>query len=165
MLQHQKRHLNLQELLVKTENLLRSLVGTLEGGEMEVTRKGKVKNIGGRKGLNIDYSFSLKNLADDNSDIKDFRNTCRGSYKHPNTRLLDIFDLKDQLIVVAEIPTVKEEDIKVSVDRGKLSISVDALRRYWRRILLPTRVEKESFETTYKNGVLEVKLKKALQKL
>jgi len=40
---------------------------------MEVRRKGRVKDAGGIKGVNIDYSFLLENLTDGNSDIKNFR--------------------------------------------------------------------------------------------
>jgi len=67
---NEKRHLNLQELLVKMENLLRSLLRSREG---EVTRKGRLKNVGGIKGVNIDYSLSLKSLTDNNSSVKDFK--------------------------------------------------------------------------------------------
>ncbi len=69
---------------------------------------------------------------------------------------LDIFDEKDHLLVITEIPSVKEEDISVNVKGDMLRISAG---KYLRRIPLFYAIE-DRIESTYKNGVLEIRLKK-----
>ena len=69
---------------------------------------------------------------------------------------LDIFDEKDQLIVIMELPGVREEEINVGVEGDVLRISADG---YLKRIPLFYTVENKVI-STYKNGVLEVRLRK-----
>ncbi|MBU4266184.1 MAG: Hsp20/alpha crystallin family protein [Candidatus Altiarchaeales archaeon] len=69
---------------------------------------------------------------------------------------LDIFDEKDHLVVITELPGVREEDIKVDVEGDVLRISADG---YLKRIPLFYTVENK-VRSTYKNGVLEVRLRK-----
>lgn len=69
---------------------------------------------------------------------------------------LDIFDEKDHLLVITELPGVKEEDINIDVKNDVLRISTG---KYLKRIPLFYAVE-NSVESTYKNGVLEIRLKK-----
>lgn len=74
---------------------------------------------------------------------------------------VDVFEEKNRLKVVAELPRVHEEDIKVEVKEDKLTISTDAPdRKYHREVLLPIVVEAEPTKLTYRNGVLEIDLKK-----
>lgn len=75
--------------------------------------------------------------------------------------LVDVFDEKDHFKVVAELPGIHEEDIKVEVNGDKLTISADAPeRKYHKEMLLPIAVEAEPTQLTYRNGVLEIGLKK-----
>lgn len=75
--------------------------------------------------------------------------------------LVDVFDEKDHLRVVAELPGVQEKNIKTEVKRDKLTISAETPdRKYSREVPLPAVVEAEPTKLTYKNGVLEIDLKK-----
>lgn len=76
------QHLDSQERLAKLEKLLRSISRTFEDREMKVTCKGRVKDIGGIEGVDIDYSFSVKNLTDDSCTAS--RDMLRDRCKHPN---------------------------------------------------------------------------------
>lgn len=69
---------------------------------------------------------------------------------------LDIFDEKDQLVVITELPGVREEDINIEVDSDMLMISAD---NYLKKVPLLYAVEGKA-NSTYKNGVLEIRLKK-----
>ena len=54
-----------------------------------------------------------------------------------------------------------EKDIKLNVLNNVLTISVETTdRKYYKEVKLPTEVEPKDAETSYKNGVLEVKLQK-----
>jgi len=76
--------------------------------------------------------------------------------------IVDIFDEKDRLILVTELSGVKEEGIKVEVKNDMLTISGDTDNdKYQRKIPLFYTVRGD-VETKYKNGVLEVRLKKLL---
>lgn len=72
--------------------------------------------------------------------------------------LIDIFDGKDCMRVVAELPGVDEEDIKLNIENHALTISIPN-HRYYREVDLPRSVSDDVI-TTYKNGILEIKLKK-----
>jgi HSP20 family protein len=74
---------------------------------------------------------------------------------------IDIFDERDHLRVVAELPGVEEHDIEAEGTGTVLTISAErGDRKYSKRVELPAPVTGELM-TTYKHGVFEVKLKKA----
>lgn len=78
--------------------------------------------------------------------------------------LVDVFEDKDEITVVAELPGVEKEKIKIKVsdDRRKLIIKAsNEQRKYYKEIELPAEVDPKSAKASYRNGVLEVKLKKA----
>ena len=62
---------------------------------------------------------------------------------------------------MAEVPGVEEKDIKLHVKNNLLIISVDTSeKKYYKEVKLPTSVKNNSVESTYRNGVLEVKVRK-----
>ena len=75
--------------------------------------------------------------------------------------LTDIFDEDDYLLVIAELPGVEEEDVQVTVHEETISLSTTTKgRMYSTEVQLPCRVVENESESTYNNGVLEVKLHK-----
>lgn len=76
--------------------------------------------------------------------------------------IVDVFEEEDRVMVMAELPGVEEKDINLDIEGNTLTISADTpARKYHKKIVLPTPVKKEYIESTYRNGILEVKLKKA----
>jgi hypothetical protein len=76
--------------------------------------------------------------------------------------LIDIFQEETCVIVVAEIAGFNKETLKIDVKDQKLTLSAKAKdRQYYKSLNLPKEVIPNIFHTTYKNGVLEIKLKKA----
>ena len=74
--------------------------------------------------------------------------------------LVDTFENEKEITVIAELPGVEEKDIKTEVVGRTLKISAETKeRKYSKEVELPAAVTGE-LESTYKNGVLEVKLKK-----
>jgi HSP20 family molecular chaperone IbpA len=76
--------------------------------------------------------------------------------------IIDIFNEKDHIKVMAELPSVEENEINLDIEDNTLTISIDTpKRKYYRKLELPTCVKKDAVESNYRNGILEVKLKKA----
>jgi HSP20 family protein len=91
---------------------------------------------------------------------------------------VDLFEDKDNVIVKAELPGLKREDIEVSLHDGALSISGERkseekvenaevrrterfVGRFQRTITLPSSVKGDKVSAQYKDGVLTVTLPKA----
>jgi len=71
----------------------------------------------------------------------------------------------EDVVVVAELPGVERDDIELHTTRDQLVISVDTpRRRFHKELRLPARVDPNSAVASYKNGVLEARLKKILEK-
>ena len=78
----------------------------------------------------------------------------------PRERPVDIFDEKDYLKIIAEIPGVDENDININLQGNKLTISTNVPnRRYYQELKLPC-APKGKIVKSYKNGILEVKIQK-----
>ncbi|MEN2999297.1 MAG: archaeal heat shock protein Hsp20 [Acidilobaceae archaeon] len=75
--------------------------------------------------------------------------------------LVEVMERGDEVIVLADIPGVSKENIDVEVKEREVIIKAYAEdRKYYRRVELPAEVEPKSSKASYRNGVLEVKLKK-----
>jgi HSP20 family molecular chaperone IbpA len=82
-------------------------------------------------------------------------------WKEPKP-LIDIFQENNWITIVAEIAGFNKETLKIDVKDQKLTLSAKAKdRRYYKSLNLPKVVIPNIMHTTYKNGVLEIKLKKA----
>ncbi len=76
--------------------------------------------------------------------------------------LIDILENENEISVVAEFAGYNREDLRIDVKDQRLTLSVEALdRRYRKSLNLPRPVIPSTLCTTYKNGVLEIRLKKA----
>lgn len=74
--------------------------------------------------------------------------------------LMDVFDEKGCMRVVAELPGVKKDDIKVRLESRALRISVNTPdSAYCREVNLPCLVQGIA-KTTFNNGILEVIVRK-----
>jgi HSP20 family protein len=76
--------------------------------------------------------------------------------------LIDIFQDNANIIVIAEITGFNKDSLKINVDNQKLTLSAKSKdRRYYKSLNLPKVVIPNAMHTKFKNGVLEIKLKKA----
>lgn len=80
--------------------------------------------------------------------------------------LVDVLDDKKEVVIIVELSGVEKEDIRIDVTEYSLRIAVGTPERsYYKKLYLPAKVQRNSVQTCYKNGVLEVRLKKACGKL
>lgn len=79
--------------------------------------------------------------------------------------LVDVLEENDEVIVVAEFAGFSKENIRANVKDQRLTLSAKGLdRKFYKSLNLPKRVIPTTIRTAYKNGVLEVRLKKAIEK-
>jgi HSP20 family protein len=79
--------------------------------------------------------------------------------------LVDIMPTNGEIKVIAELPGVEKEDIKLDATSDTLTISVDTeTRKYYKEVELPAEVDPRTARSTYKNGVLEVTLGKVKER-
>jgi len=78
--------------------------------------------------------------------------------------LIDILEEKKEIIVVAELAGFRKENLRIHAKNQQLILSAKASdRKYHKSLNLPKSVISSNIQTTYKNGVLEVRLKKAIE--
>ncbi len=76
--------------------------------------------------------------------------------------LIDIFQENNTITIVAEIVGFNKDSLKINVKDQKITLSAKSKdRRYYKSLNLPTVVIPNAMHTKFKNGVLEIKLKKA----
>ena len=75
--------------------------------------------------------------------------------------IVDVFEEEGCVRVMTELPGVEESEISLKVTGNVLTISTDtSARKYFKEVELPTPVKEEIAESSYRNGILEVKLVK-----
>jgi HSP20 family molecular chaperone IbpA len=78
--------------------------------------------------------------------------------------LVDVLEGNDDIVVVAEFAGFSREDLRIHLKDQRLTLSAEALdRKFHKSLNLPKRVIPSAICTTYKNGVLEIRLKKAVE--
>ena len=115
------------------------------------------------------YGFSVSIGPDGKPVIREFGNVQRDrsgpKIREDREPLVDVLEEDKDVVVVAELPGVEKEDIKLDATEDHLTISVDTSnRKYYKELVLPVGVDPRSARAVYKNGVLEVRLKKSLDK-
>jgi HSP20 family protein len=74
----------------------------------------------------------------------------------------DLIETGNMLQVVMEMPGIKKEDIRISSNGNMLSVDAsNGSKAYRKEFSLPFRVCEKAESSTFNNGVLEIKFKKA----
>ncbi len=83
-------------------------------------------------------------------------------YREP---LTDVIETNGDVKVIVELPGVEKNDIKLYGTEETLTVSVDTpQRKYYKEIKLPCKVDTQQSKSSYKNGILEVTLRKKEEK-
>ena len=155
------------------------LGGIFEGIQKLVEAAGKLKDSEGisqtgefsvpgleEKGKGI-FGFSIQTLAGGEGHgvkVQPFGNihtTKEGmTVEEDREPVVDVLEEGNQFRVIVELPGVSEGDVTYEVAGDVLTISSKGDRCYHAEVLLPGPAETEGIESSYNNGVLELKLKK-----
>ena len=146
-------------------NLIDSVAKMAEEGKSEISEKGEIKIKGlGDKAKGV-YGFTVRTLAGGEAKVEPFGNikkTPKGPVvEEVREPIVDIFDEKDHILVVAELPGIEESDVKIEVKGDILTLSAErGEKKYSKEILLPSKVKEKNLKPSYKNGILEIKLER-----
>lgn len=131
-----------------------------EGGEIK--KQGEIAFGKDVKGV---YGFNIRTMTGGKPVIETFGNikqTPKGPVvEEVREPLVDLFDEEDHIRVVVELPGVSENNINLEVKGDILKLSADSGdRKYNKEILLPLKIKEDKISSSYKNGILEIKLMK-----
>lgn len=138
----------LSELAEKGEEITRT---------QEFTGKGKLKDL---KGV---YGFSVKLGGLGGPKVESFGNIKKTeagpTVEEVREPMVDIFEEEDIVQIIAELPGVEENNIKIDLKDDILNIFAEhGNRKYQKEILLSSKVKPETLTVSYKNGILEIKI-------
>jgi HSP20 family protein len=151
--------------LFKGIEKLVDLAADLKDAGGEIKKEGEIDLSHLKEGMKGVFGFSIKTAVGGKPIVEPFGNikkTPKGpTVEEEREPMTDIFDEKEEVRIYAEMPGVNEEDIKFDLKGDILDISAQSgERKYHKEVLLPVQVKKEGLSYTYKNGVLEVRIKK-----
>ena len=132
----------------------------------EISKTGSINGPGEQlRGI---YGFTVKvGLGDQGPRIEPFGNIRRDAdsgrteVQEVREPMVDVFEEEDHLLVLAELPGVGKDDIKVDVKDDVLTVTAErGDKKYRKEVLLPCCVPKSKMQVTCNNGVLEIKCPK-----
>lgn len=117
------------------------------------------------------YGFSVSNNSESGTEIREFGSLPvkstryvfgeKKSFVQKRKPLIDIVEKDDEIYVTAEIPGISKGEIILKATDSFLDLKAShAARTYSECIILPSKVNPESARASYRNGVLEVFLRK-----
>jgi HSP20 family protein len=153
------------------------LGGLFKGIEKLVDLAGKLEEKGGirkegeinfdhlKKGMKGVYGFTVNTASGGSPKVETFGNikkTPEGpKVDEEREPITDIFDEKNEIVIIAEMPGIEEDDIRLDLKEDILEISaVSKNRSYRKELLLPSKVTKENLGHKFTNGILEIRIKK-----
>lgn len=141
------------------------LAAELKEAGGEIKKEGEIDLSHLKEGMKGVFGFSIKTMAGGKPVVEPFGNikkTPKGpTVEEEREPICDIFNEKEEVVVVAEMPGVNEEGISVDLKEDILEIkAVSKDRKYYKEVLLPAKVKSETLTRSYKNGILEIRIKK-----
>jgi HSP20 family protein len=129
----------------------------------QLSRTGEIHGPGKEvKGI---YGFTVKvGLGDDRPRVEPFgnirqdRESGRTVVQEVREPVVDVFEEKDHILVVAEMPGISVENVQITVEDDLLTISAEGGdKKYRKEVLLPASSTREKTQVTCNNGVVEIK--------
>lgn len=140
-------------------------LGELAKTGEDLRRSGNFQSPSGMKGI---YGFTMRvGLGDEEPKIESFGNirkdekTGQATVQEIREPVVDVFDEKENVLIVAEMPGISAEDVEIEVKDDLLTISAaKAEKKFRKEVLLPANFKKEKISISCNNGVLEIKCRK-----
>jgi HSP20 family protein len=147
---------------------LEKLSELAEKGE-ELRKTGEIRGLDSEGKLRGIYGFNVKvGLGEEGVNVEPFGNvrkdeeTGTAVVHEVREPMVAVFEEPDHVLVVAEMPGIAEEDVRLELEDDILTIVAErGDKKYRKEVLLPASFSTEQVSHTCRNGVLEVKLAKA----
>lgn len=141
-------------------------LGHLAEKGAEIRREGTLGDPGDGKGLKGVFGFTVKvgGLGKESIQVEPFGNIHRNQKGEPTVGeerepLVDVFDEKERVLVVAELPGVEDSQVKTEIDGDVLLLTAEGKgRKYRKEVLLPRRFPPSALSRLFRDGILEVSL-------
>jgi HSP20 family protein len=121
--------------------------------------------------VKFDFPRTLESLLDD-SNLREFVATRRAA------PAMDVTEQENEYVVVAELPGVKKEEVKITFEQHVLTLQAERkpyelpqdsrillnemrVREFTRSLRVPVRIDVENISAELQNGVLRITLPKA----
>ena len=138
-------------------------LGELAETGQELSKTGEIH--GPEKQVRGIYGFTVKvGLGEEGPRIEPFGNIRRDAksgrteVQEVREPMVDVFEEDDHLLVLAELPGIGKDDVRIDLQDDVLTISAEKKdKKYRKEVLLPRSVSKEKMQVSCNNGVLEIK--------
>jgi HSP20 family protein len=160
----------IEEMMKEMERMFQENMKNFEGNfPKELVREYKTPDGKVRKEWGpFVYGYSVTIGPDGKPMIREFGNmkpsiTREGkiALKEGREPMVDIITSDEEIRVVAEIPGVSKEEIQIKATENMVTIqTTDPARKYHKEVDLPDAVDPGNAKSTYKNGILEITLKR-----
>lgn len=147
---------------------LGTLVGKLselaETGR-ELSKSGEIHGLGPGREVKGVYGFTVKvGLGGEGVKVEPFGNIRRDEesgrpvVQEVTEPAVDVFEESDHTLVVAEMPGIGTEDVRLEVTDDLLTITAErGKKKYRKEVLLPGSFPREKMRVSCTNGVLEIR--------
>jgi HSP20 family protein len=140
-------------------------LGELADKGKELRGGGELSDLGPGKQLKGVYGFNVKvGLGEDKLKVEPFGNIKRDTrtgqtvVQEVREPMVDVFEEKDHILIVAEMPGIAASDVKLEVKDDVLTIHAEADdKKYHTEVLLPACSSQEKLSFSCNNGMLEIR--------
>ena len=159
--------INLGGILRGFSDVVEKLNELAETGE-RLSKTGEIRGTTSRKDIKGVYGFSVKvGLGDEGVKVEPFGNIRKDESSGEavvheiREPMVDVFEEKDHVLVVAEMPGITLDDIQLDLKDDILTLSAKKEdRQYCKEVLLPEAFSREKMAVSCNNGVVEIKFHK-----
>jgi len=145
-------------------DILEKLGELAEKGE-QLSKTGQFQTKGAEKDLKGVYGFSVKvGLGGEEVKVEPFGNIRRDEksgqtvVQEIREPVIDVFEEEDHTLVVAEMPGIGVEHVRLDVKDDLLTIYAEkGSKKYRKEVLLPRSYPRDKMLVSCNNGVLEIK--------
>ena len=111
------------------------------------------------------YGYTMTVGPDGKPSVQEYGNVKSEHLPISNTREA-IVDEKEKVVkLIVEMPGVEKTDVKILVDKNVVDISAEhSEKKYHSKVPLQQKVDENSAKASYKNGILEIVFKQAVEK-
>ncbi|WP_027364784.1 Hsp20/alpha crystallin family protein [Desulfotruncus alcoholivorax] len=116
------------------------------------------KGLKGAYGLRVRIGELGKSTVQSFGNLRADKDTVE--FKEVWEPILDVFDEEDHVLVVAELPGIEENQLQLEIVDDCLRLVASGIRNYKKNVPLPCAVEDKNIITVFKNGIVEITLRK-----